>query len=460
MGALYQAHDERLGSRCAVKEMLDKFDNQDALQAMIKRFGEEARSLAALNHVGIPRVRDYFNQGQACYVVMDLINGSNLEQELAERMALVGAPFPPELVVNDAIQILDILIYLHGQTPAMIHRDVKPANIIREHPSEQIQLVDFGLARSVANTGPTQTIVGTLSYAPLEQMQGRAEPRSDLYSLGATMAHLITGQAPEFLDVPKLSQAVPDIDPELAEIVERAVSQTAEGRPKDAREMRQALWDWLARRRRTQGDETRQLPSGKLEELALAKPERVASMIPPAAPLKGGPSIPAPRKPQPPTPVRKASAAPSEARAATRPTPSTASRLRWGLGAVAVLFSGLLYAGLRHPGPSATATPEPLPLRSLSPTPLPTTVPIVSPSPSSVSPTHTTGVAHPPPAKKPVPKPPAPTPHVAPKPAVPIRREPRFQPPPIHHFQPKPTYHAPPVRPTHGRPATVAPETH
>jgi serine/threonine protein kinase len=247
MGAVYQALDGRLSAKCAVKEMLDKFKDEEELSAMTRRFAEEARMLAVMNHPGIPHVRDYFTEGRACYIVMDLIVGSNLDQELSQRMGLVGEPFSVQQVVDDALEVLDVLDYLHHLTPPMIHRDVKPANLIREHPSKRIKLVDFGLVRSLTENPQTQTIVGTLSYAALEQCQGRAEPRSDLYSLGATMFHLLTGQQPQFLQIPPLSEAAPLIDGELATIVQQATSSVVADRPRDAREMRRLLLEWKAR---------------------------------------------------------------------------------------------------------------------------------------------------------------------------------------------------------------------
>ncbi len=246
MGAVYQAEDANLNDApCAVKQMLEEHLGPDA--AFVQRkFEEEKALLARLQHPGIPRVRDFFRVGGQCYIVMDYIHGANLDQELSDCVALTGRPFLPEVLVRDMIAVLEILAYLHELTPPVLHRDIKPGNMIREFKSGKIILVDFGLARA-ADTANTQTAVGTWGFSPLEQVQGRAEPRSDLYSLGVSMRFLLTNRPPVTLEFIPVRDIDPGIDAELAAIIDKASAPRAEDRYPDARTLHVALLDWQAR---------------------------------------------------------------------------------------------------------------------------------------------------------------------------------------------------------------------
>ncbi len=249
MGAVYEARDGHLdGAACAVKEMLEELLGTDDAELIKRKFEEEKALLARLKHPAIPAVRDFFRQNRLCYIVMDYIHGANLQQQLEDSMQLTGEPFAAEVLVKDILQVLDALIYLHELDPPVVHRDIKPANLIREFKTGKIMLVDFGLARAVSGTR-TQTAVGTLGYSPLEQIQGRSEPRSDLYALGVTMHHLLTNRQPVPLEVTSLGVTDPGQDPALVAIVDRASAILPDERFASAREMRQALADWLAGRR-------------------------------------------------------------------------------------------------------------------------------------------------------------------------------------------------------------------
>lgn len=244
MGAIYEARDLRLpDAPCAVKEMLQEHDGSEVVR---RKFEEEVRYLSTLHHPGIPRVRDFFVYDGTCYIVMDFIHGEDLETELKTRIQETGRAFPPKQALADCMDILEVLTYLHGQDPPVIHRDVKPANVIRDAKSKRIRLVDFGIARSVSRGGTTtQTSIGTLAYCPVEQIQGHSEPRSDLYAVGATLYHLLTGQEPPALNVPPLSSAIPSVDPSLEALVQQATAFDAGDRFETAAEMRAALQRWL-----------------------------------------------------------------------------------------------------------------------------------------------------------------------------------------------------------------------
>ncbi|MEW6278511.1 MAG: serine/threonine-protein kinase, partial [Candidatus Eremiobacterota bacterium] len=247
MGAVYVAEDTRLDyAVCAVKEMLEQHLGTGDEEVIFRRFEQEKAMLARLRHPGIPRFLDFFLLEGLCYLVIEFVRGANLEQELTDLLDLTGKPFPPEELVRAILQVLEVLEYLHGQDPPVVHRDVKPANVIREFRTGRIMLVDFGLARPV-QVGRAQTSVGTLRYTAIEQIQGRAEPRSDLYSLGASMHQLLSGQEPVPLGMAPLRSLQPDVDEELAAVVDRACSFAAEARFPDARSMRAALEAWLER---------------------------------------------------------------------------------------------------------------------------------------------------------------------------------------------------------------------
>lgn len=163
-----------------------------------KLFEREAQVLKHLDHPRIPKYRDYFSLDRdigkgLCWfaLVHDYIPGKSLQQLLDE-----GKRFTEEQVRSIGTQVLEILIYLHGLQPPVLHRDIKPSNLIWGE-NEQIYLVDFGAVQDPsAVEGATFTVVGTAGYAPLEQFYGKAVPASDLYALGATLIHLLTGTAP------------------------------------------------------------------------------------------------------------------------------------------------------------------------------------------------------------------------------------------------------------------------
>jgi len=203
MGTVYEADDLRLkGRKCAVKEIMsDLLSNADMAALDREQFYREASILARLDHPNLPKVSDYFSQDEYDYLVMDFVAGQNLQQVVAEATA-EGRFLPEKQVLAWAGQLADAIGYLHNQSLPVIHRDIKPGNI-KLTPSGTIKLVDFGLVRLLApDDDRTITIVqgrGTVMYAPLEQYgsdTGQTDERSDIYSFGATLYHLLTGQPP------------------------------------------------------------------------------------------------------------------------------------------------------------------------------------------------------------------------------------------------------------------------
>src|ERR671918_1735689 len=191
MGAVYEAVDQRLDTTVALKETLF------AEERLRKQFEREARLLARLHHPALPRVSDHFSEDDGQFLVMQFIPGD----DLSEKMTRKRGPFPSDQVLTWADQLLDALDYLHTQDPQIVHRDIKPQNL-KLTSRGQIILLDFGLAKGqgseVSRVTTSASIFGyTPNYAPLEQIQGLGtDARSDLYSLGATLYHLMTGVKP------------------------------------------------------------------------------------------------------------------------------------------------------------------------------------------------------------------------------------------------------------------------
>lgn len=202
MGNIYLADDTRLkGRKCAVKEVVYE-DNlpDEILNEAREQFQREASVLARLDHPNLPKVSDYFSIQDKDYLIMDYVPGKDVRALLLD--AQRKNEFLPEKTVLDWIsQLADALMYLHGQEPPIVHRDIKPSNL-KVTPEGYIKLVDFGLVKILNPGEDTITIIqgqGTLLYTPLEQYGGsdnHTDARSDLYALGATMYHILTGKPP------------------------------------------------------------------------------------------------------------------------------------------------------------------------------------------------------------------------------------------------------------------------
>ena len=191
MGAVYEAVDTRLRNTVAVKQL------EIAGAAADRAFEREAQLLAGLRHPVLPVVIDYFSAAHHAFLVMQYIEGEDLEHHLGRQQR----PCERDEVIAWANALLDGLEYLHSRTPAIVHRDIKPANVKRT-PAGDIVLLDFGLAKGRLDSDPTVSpdsgLYGfTLQYAPPEQIDGhRTDVRSDLFALGATLYHLATGSLP------------------------------------------------------------------------------------------------------------------------------------------------------------------------------------------------------------------------------------------------------------------------
>src|SRR5581483_3940658 len=240
MGMVYLARDQRLANRgCAIKEMVDHFiDPQQRIEAN-EYFAREADTLAQLKHVAIPAITDRFDQRNRHYLVMEYIEGRNLEEELA---ANGGAPLSEGLVIDIARQLCDVLAYLHGLQPSIIYRDLKPSNVMLTG-NGRVVLVDFGIAR-LFKAQRKGTMIGTLGFAPPEQYQGVADPRSDIYSLGATLHYVLTGRDPEKFppfSFPPVREVRPNVSRNLAGAIDRALAYDMSGRPATINDFRDMM---------------------------------------------------------------------------------------------------------------------------------------------------------------------------------------------------------------------------
>jgi serine/threonine protein kinase len=234
MGSIYQAEDIRLSGRMtAIKEIItNPNDSAEGIQQARLQFQREASILARLDHPNLPKVSDYFTEDSRDFLVMDFVPGSDLRQVI-EKANRRGEFLPEPQVLAWAAQITDAVAYLHNQEPIVLHRDIKPGNI-KLTPNGTIKLVDFGLVKILsADESRTITIVqghGTALYTPLEQYgedSGHTDIRSDLYSLGATLYHLLTNRPPveakqRFL-TPSSLIPLREINSEISERTERAV---------------------------------------------------------------------------------------------------------------------------------------------------------------------------------------------------------------------------------------------
>ena len=241
MGRVYLANDTRLANRpVAAKEMI--IGDGIAEKKAIEDFAREARVLAALSHPGIPNVIDYFAENNRHYLVMEFVAGGDL-QGMLDKLGPKGK-LPEARVLRWARQMLDVLSFLHGQAPPIIYRDLKPGNIMIDKDGRAM-LIDFGIARFLP-PGGRGTQIGSVGYAPPEQYMGKVEPRSDLYSLAATIHHLLTGRDPQLeppFSFPPLRDLSPEVSIKTAEVVMRALDKDVEKRPASARDMMHALPD-------------------------------------------------------------------------------------------------------------------------------------------------------------------------------------------------------------------------
>jgi serine/threonine-protein kinase len=249
MGAVYLAKDRNLGEvPRAVKEMIESHLDDSQHEKAIADFKRESLLLTELEHPSIPTVYDYFYEdaSERFYLVMKFIPGSDLASRLR---GTTGGRIDELTATEWGVQIADVLHYLHTRPQSIIYRDLKPANLMLDSNLDRIMLIDFGIARWVNKKEKGVTAVGTMGYAPPELFGGHADPRVDIYSLGATLFHLVTGSDPQdnpllifdFTKNPRPRQINPALSTEMERLLIRTVEYKPEHRFQTGAELRDAL---------------------------------------------------------------------------------------------------------------------------------------------------------------------------------------------------------------------------
>ena len=242
MSVVYLAMDKRLNKQWAIKEVRKKGVSKND-EIVVNSLVAEANLIKRLDHPAFPRIVDIIDNGQTIYIVMDYIEGESLDKILEEH----GAQ-SEDNVIHWAMQICDALNYLHAQKPhPIIYRDMKPANLMLKPEGEYgiIKIIDFGIAREYKDKNlPDTTVLGTRGYASPEHYAGHTDVRSDIFSLGMTMHHLLTGIDPRKGDQ---YASVRNWNPELSEgieiIIDKCVQPAPENRYQNCDELLRDLYD-------------------------------------------------------------------------------------------------------------------------------------------------------------------------------------------------------------------------
>jgi serine/threonine protein kinase len=244
MGSVYRARDlhfPNVVKLVAVKEMINMAPDPLVRKTIVANFEREANILATLNHRSIPRIYDYFTEDDRSYLVLEFINGKDLEAIISENDGFLAE----DQVIAWAIELCDVLSFLHNHKPdPIVFRDMKPSNVmVNQHGN--VVLVDFGIAKPF-QSGQKGTMIGTEGYSPPEQYRGEATPRADVYALGATLHHALTRRDPR-LEPPfsfgerPAKKINPAISPELEKVIGTALQYEAKDRFATIDEMKDAL---------------------------------------------------------------------------------------------------------------------------------------------------------------------------------------------------------------------------
>ncbi len=272
-GTTYLTKDrDRFNESCVLKELnlpsKDLFDSEfdNELDTAERLFKREAQVLLSLQHPGIPKLHAYFHENNYSYLVQDFIPGHTLAEEIENNKRTFDEKEARTLL----LELADILEYLHGQDPPIIHRDIKPQNLMR-HARGKLLLIDFGAVCQSVN--PTKrTLIGSPGYSPPEQIAGNPVPQSDLYAAGATILRLLTGLHPSQLFNSKSRQMEwensPQISARFAAIIKQLVDQDFSLRIPTATELKQCLQEL--------NDET---PSTEVKTLLLESEDELLTII-------------------------------------------------------------------------------------------------------------------------------------------------------------------------------------
>jgi serine/threonine protein kinase len=240
MGKIYLADDYKTNTLVVVKQMLPVAETDEELDYLEKRFHEEGMLLYNLRHRALPQVLDLFTKGQNFYIIMEYIEGENLSQFIKRKPN-------NRITIEECIyfldKVLDILQFLHSQTPSVIHRDIKPGNIMINNLGEVV-LVDFGLARSFDSESVGTARVGTYGFASPEHFTGKFKLSSDLYCTGVTFHYLLSGEDPRMripFEFPPLSKYRNDVPEGLQQVFNKLLTNNPDDRFQRAEDVKKAL---------------------------------------------------------------------------------------------------------------------------------------------------------------------------------------------------------------------------
>ncbi len=363
MAHVYRARDRVLGRLVAIKILRPEYAGDENLLA---RFQREARAAAALLHPNIVSVYDVGQDGDRHYIVMEYMAGPTLKEVIRQR-----APLPVEQALKVAEQVCAALEYAHRH--GVIHRDIKPQNILFSEDEEVVKVVDFGIAKSRLDPEITaeRLALGTVKYISPEQARGvEVVPQSDLYSLGVVLYEMLTGQQPFTGDTPvgialqhveaeppPLRQFNPFLPPAVEEIVLRCLAKDPRHRFLSAREMRLALERYRLVGAEVTGAIPPSLPISPGTPVAYPQPPLSSMPTPHAPEVPARPPYAVPRRP--PAPPREAGLGPL----------GIALLVLIAVGLVSLVGLGIRFGPALFP--AATPTPTPLPTATATPTALP-----------------------------------------------------------------------------------------
>jgi outer membrane protein assembly factor BamB/tRNA A-37 threonylcarbamoyl transferase component Bud32 len=244
MSSVYKGRDlhfPNVQKLVAIKEMTHMVSDQTMYEMVVTNFEREADLLATLSHPAIPRIYDYFTHNNGLYLVMEYIAGKDLEAILQESEDFI----PEDQIVSWAIEVCDVLSYLHNHRPEpIVFRDVKPSNIMVDQHGH-VRMIDFGIAK-IFQPGQKGTMIGTEGYSPPEQYRGEASPAGDIYALGATLHHLLTRRDPRieppfsFAERP-IESINPNVSKEFESVISNSLSYDPKSRFPSAEAMKNAL---------------------------------------------------------------------------------------------------------------------------------------------------------------------------------------------------------------------------
>jgi eukaryotic-like serine/threonine-protein kinase len=251
MGTVYKARDlnfPKVQKYAAVKEMHNPSNDRVVREQTLATFQREANILATLSHHAIPKIYDFFDQNERAYLVMEHINGRDLEAILTQTRTL-----PIDKVIEWSLDMCDVLHYLHSHQPdPIVFRDIKPSNIMVDSLGK-VRLIDFGIAKTFVQADRKKhTIIGTEGYSAPEQYKGQISPLSDQYSLGATLHHILTRKDPRlehpftFQERP-ISEFNPEVPSWFKDVIERALQFAPDDRFQNCEEMANAIRSGMQR---------------------------------------------------------------------------------------------------------------------------------------------------------------------------------------------------------------------